>query len=339
MTAQSVPMNSRQRSAILLISSGTVLWIGMPVLVALTGHKMPPIVFTAIWKLCAVGFLLTIIAAVYRDVARNHAVRAATFRAMKTPAFVVVACAEADVLLFMWAATTGSTAVASVLFETWPMWLIAFSGWLFRGEHRYARFKRSMLPPALGVLVGACLVGVSHTGTDGAVLDARSVAVAAMGAAAAAVFAVKMALTVRLGTVIGRESLAAGAGADVNRVEASAALFVSAMSSVPLVVIGLLWIDEIHAVPPLALTAVCLGGIVINGGTRLCFRLANVLTSNLDINFIPALAPVGSVAALLLLGLADGANVMLLVTGTVLVVAGNIWLRLPDVHSRMRRAR
>ena len=153
------------------------------------------------------------------------------------------------------------------------------------------------------------------------------------GAGAAAVAAAKLAWMIRLGAHVAAD-LREMAAAETERVEVVAVLLLASVSGLPVAAIALAKHDEMMSTSPTVLLFVVVGGVVISGGSRACSRIANVSARNLDVNFLYALAPAGSVVLLLCLGLAGEVDGTQLVFGTVLVVAGNGWLRVAELQQR-----
>ena len=318
----------------LFIGVGTALWIGMPVIVALS--PLSPLLLAALWQLAAAALVSAVLGFSYRDLALDARVRAAMWRGMHTPLFATIVLAEADFILFLWAAERSTPAVAAVLFEAWPLVVIAMGAWLFRIEHRYVGLRWATAPGAIAVLGGATAVVLSYEPLDHSLQKAALATV--LGVSAAILGGTKLVCTVRLAANIAadaRGSIDVGATA---RVEMAAALLLSAVSCVPLVGIALMKHDELRSASPEVLVLVLAFGAVLGGGARSCLRIGAVLTSNLDVTFLPSIAPAGSAALLLWLGLAGTVDGALLVAGAALVAAGNGWLRLTEFR-RARRLR
>ena len=320
---------ARTNRAALLIGGGTVLWIGMPVVVALS--PLSPLLFAALWQLTSAAFLLGVLGVWYRDLMFDVRVRGAVLRGMRTRLFAGIVCTETDLILFLWASDRATPAVAAVLFEVWPLVLIAMGTWLFRAEQRYLKLQWSVVPGVAAVLCGAAAVVLSYEPLDASLQGA--VLAVLFGAGAATVFAAKLAWTVRLGAQVAAD-LREMVGADSERVEIVAVLLLAAASGLPLVVLAVVKHDELMSTAPTVLLLVAVAGVAINGGSRVGLRIGNVLTRNLDVNFLSALAPAGSVALLLWLGLAGEVDGTRLVFGTVLVAAGNGWLRVAELQQR-----
>ena len=202
MTLTAGPRTAPGYQAPLFIAGGTALWIGMPVMVALS--SLSPLLLAALWQLAAAAVVSVVVGWWYRDLRANASVRAAMLHGMRTPLFAAIAISETDFILFLLAAERSTPAVASVMFEAWPLVAIAIGAWLFRAERRYSTLQWSAAPGILAVLGGVAAVIYSYEPLAPSIENVALSAV--LGTGAAIMGGVKLVCTVRLAANIAADA-------------------------------------------------------------------------------------------------------------------------------------
>ena len=132
-----------------------------PVVVAFASD-VSPFLFNAAWRLGLV-LGLSVVIAWRRAVFSTPGVRGVVLRRLRSPAIVAAVVSNFDYALFVLSTMVIDISVATVIFETWPMWMILTLAWIYRKEERY---RRNVVLTVLMVglcLVGLCLVTISQS--------------------------------------------------------------------------------------------------------------------------------------------------------------------------------
>ena len=142
-------------------------------LIAVLGYSLTPLVvafagddspfwFNAGWRL---GLVLGLLAVMvwYREVFSIAAVRALVWRRLRSFAIVAAVVSNFDYAMFVLSTSLIDVPVATVIFETWPLWMILTLAWIYRKEGRYRRTIRLTGMMVCLCLFGLCLVTISQT--------------------------------------------------------------------------------------------------------------------------------------------------------------------------------
>ena len=144
-------------------------------LIAVFGYSLTPLViafasdgnpflFNAGWRLGLVLGLSAVIAW-HWGVFRIPAVRSLILLRLRSFAIVAAVVSNFDYAMFVLSTKFIDIAVATVIFETWPMWMIIVLAWIYRKEGRYRRtIKLTGLMVCL-CIVGLCFVTISQSET------------------------------------------------------------------------------------------------------------------------------------------------------------------------------
>ena len=123
----------------LFFMAGAVLGYSLTPLVVVLAGGDSPFLFNAGWRLGLVIGFMTFAWAKYRDVLRIPSVTSDIRNALKSPAILATAISNFDYALFVLATMVIHVTAATVIFETWPLWMILMLALAYRGEDRYQK--------------------------------------------------------------------------------------------------------------------------------------------------------------------------------------------------------
>ena len=289
----------RNRTAMGLMLGYALSMSFVPLFVAY-GAKDSPFIFNAAYAVGSVAGFALILLSSFRGMAFSgdawKAIRSRTFSALT----LWWVAASFGMPLYAWSAQLIEIAVATALYETWPIFLVVFTGWLFRVEARYRKITAKTLS-MFGIALGGIIsVIASQAGGYGAFVSADAgggAANLAAGVALAlgAVFLVALdACGFRWSADLASE-LSRRHDEPRDRLElfgVVAGTIIQTSVSLPAIASIGVWRNE-----PLSADAMiygALGGSLLGAGGSVLWRKANLIASDLGINavgyFTPALA-------------------------------------------------
>lgn len=245
------------------------------------------------------------------------------------PIILLIIAGSVDYALFAWSTRLLDIAVATILFETWPLFVIFIGAWIFRSDPRFRKVTSATFFLALVSLAGLIFAIASQTGQISNLnvsfywrsFGGVAVVIAAALAWAVATFGIKW----------GAE-LASDLSKQTSRTEqahrslelccAVIALFLtSTLSSVMGAAIGTFTNEDI-LLESLALALV--GGIFLHATASIAWRKANLATDNLGINAIALSRLVLSLIWLFVFSQAEVTRWDYLVIGAAAIITANL---------------
>ena len=316
----------RNRAAVALMIAATAGYSLVPLVIAMAGGAESPFLLNAGLTLgLCIGYLPAVWHG-YAELVRDRRVRAAIARRIPSWPILFMVVNNFEFAFFAWSAKYVDIAVTAILFETWPVLLIALTLWLYRNDDRYRRGGFSMwLLVGVG-FAGFAFVVLSQSGTalsaqsggSGALAAGVGLAVLASGVTSLSAFGFKW------GT-----DLAADIGTRTTRRGWSPELFGAIVASlaantvvIPANLLAGHALGEEMAAATFAIAVAT--GTVCHGGATLCWRNANLITSNLGVNAIGYATPVLSLAWLFVFSQAAVARIDYLVIGMIGIVTANL---------------
>ncbi len=247
-------------------------------------------------------------------------------------AFFLMVVNNFEFALYSWSARFVDISVTAILFETWPIVLVFLIGWLYRDEvaggfrFRALSFEQFIL--LLLGFVGFVFVVLCQYGRAEGLGSIRAVglvvgltlAIAASGVTSLSAFGF------RWGTDLSSDLRSRGISEkDSRSLDLLGVVVVSILANVLVVpanfAVGIftgeemLWSGFLIGL---------LGGAVCSGVSTLCWRKANLMTSNPGVNALAYGTPVFSLLLLISFGLSEVARVDYLVMGTIAIVVANL---------------
>ena len=321
---------SRNRSAFFYMLGGVVAWSFAPLVIDFSGGSVNPFLFNLIWKGSTAAGVLAFLLIRYRSLISQTAVRGLLLRRTYSWSFLLMAVGNLDVLLFIWSIEFIDVAVATIMFELWPLILIIFTLVLFRSSGRFADTTIAIILPLIMAFVGLVFVTLSQGVWSASSIADSNIHALAIGMVLASLAAVcsggLVALTLRWGAefrVMLEHSETDVEGSE--EAELFGALFIRLVTLAPLLpvhaVIGVGVGDSITSQAVLAGVA---GGLIIGAPPAILFRKANLLTTNLGINSIGYATPVFALVWLFLFSRVGVVHPDHLVIGAVAIIAANL---------------
>ncbi len=301
----------------------------IPLVVAWGDGAEKPLLFNAGWRFGVVIGCLLFLPIGNGALLRNRIVWQMIWRRIFGWAMLFVIIGSFQFALFTYSTRFIDIAIAAVLLETWPIFLIVFTGRLFKKENRFrATSATTFLLVALG-FVGFILVIASQTANPGELLHLDSGPIFALGIVlamlAAAASVIEAAFNFRWGVSLSRElSTAAGLteGSSLDLFCVIAAFTIASVVSTPIHIAGGLIGGEAITGKDLAIAVV--GGGVVQAIASILYRTAILNTNNLGINALGYTVPIFSLLWLAIFSRISVARVDYLLIGAAAIVAANV---------------
>ena len=264
-------------------------------------------------------------------------------RRLRSFAIVAAVVSNFDYAMFVLSTSLIDVPVATVIFETWPLWMILTLAWIYRKEGRYRRTIRLTGMMVCLCLFGLCLVTISQTEAVFDLVNGQAPGRLLLGSALAlsgALVGSLAAFSFKWGTDL------AGELADILKLEEPKVgyqsldllcLVLAYGLSSSVSVLASLFIGTVSREPVsfnLELLAI-IGGMATYAPATIAWRMGNLRSTNLGINAMVYGTPVLSLAWFYLLS-TDGvlsrfrldafniARVDYLVVGVVAIVMANL---------------
>ena len=326
------------RSALLCMLVSVVASSAAPLLVSVLGASHFPFLFTAGMQAGGLFGCLLFLLACHRSLLCDPRVRGALLGSVlrldrRAIWFLLGTVSGLDYALFAWSSRHVDVAVTTVLFETWPLFLVFLMALLYRGVGRY-RTPTPALVLLLLVGFGGCglVVSSQHGGLDG-FFGSAGVNHLALGAGLALLAALVTSLSAylfrwasALSGVLAPYRVVSGGGVSLELFGMAVGMVVSDVFSISMnAVIGFAAGESLSFVPVMV---GFLGGILIYSLGSLAWRAANLLTSNLGVNALGYAAPLLALGLLWVFSRADVARLDYLVVGAIVLIAVNLLLQL-----------
>lgn len=126
-----------------------------PLVVAFAGGNSP-FLFNVGWRLGLLAGFGVFGALAFRSVWGSANVRRRLLRGLRSRAIVAAVVSNNDYALFVLAAMYVHIAVATVIFETWPLWMVLMLAFAYRKMGRYRRNVGITV-----AMIGLCMVGLA----------------------------------------------------------------------------------------------------------------------------------------------------------------------------------
>ena len=150
--------------AILLMLVSVLVYSLAPLAVSWSGVSERPFLFSTLLQAGGMLGYILLLGFAYRPLVVNRKVWSLVVRRLLRWPMLAGSASGFDYALFVWSTRFVDVGVATVLFEVWPLLLVAATGWWFRSEGRFGRITLKMGLLLAGGLVGSALVVVSQGG-------------------------------------------------------------------------------------------------------------------------------------------------------------------------------
>ena len=310
----------------MLIAALSISFI--PVLIALADGSRSPFLFNAGWRLgVALGCLFFLLAFYWRLLC-NRAILSLVMKRTASWAILLAIVGNCEYVFFTWSGQFVDISVTTVLYEIWPLLLIALTAWLYRHEGRYGKVSFGTFVLVIPALIGITLVAMSQIGRFADVFgysaDIWSTMLGVLLALVAALLAPLMAFGFKWSSDLG-SMLSINTGIPKYTIEmfcAIVAFFISSSgASVVNVTVGVV---RGEAISIQTLIIAIAGGAFANAIAGIAWRKANFTTNRLDVNAIAYSAPILSLLWLFIFIGIDIAIPSYLVIGAIAIVTSNL---------------
>ena len=162
---------SRNQMAVGLMLGYVVLQSLVPLFVAF-GAGDSPFIFSASWRVgLSIGHAL-ILLIVFRGMIFSGEVWKAVGSRALSLAMILWVVASLNLGLYAWSTQFIDVSITAALFETWPIFLVILTGWLFRLEARYRKITAKTVFFFSVAVLGMASVIASQAGGIGAFVSA-----------------------------------------------------------------------------------------------------------------------------------------------------------------------
>ncbi len=300
----------------------------IPLLVANGSGSNNPFLFGAGMGLGSTIGQALFLAAFFRESLFGRTVLSIIFRRLLTWTMLFVIVTQLDYGLFALSTRFIDVSVAAILFETWPIFLIMLTAFLFRGANRYRKITPDVVLLLVIGFLGFWFVASSQTGGFGNWGDSRVastligifVVVLAIAATSLAAFAFRWGVDlVRL--------LPEEVTRDKNPDLVEICCIITATCIGNFIgggIKGLIGLASGESISTEAIAIAVLCGVFGHALGNVAWRTANVMTNNLGINAISYGTPIFSLFWLFLFAEVDISRVDYLIIGTAAIISANL---------------
>ena len=238
-----------------------------------------------------------------------------------------------DYAVFSWSLKYIDVSVASVLYETWPLWMILLISAIFKKDNRYENIGSSVWVFLLMGFIGLVFVILSQNDDLTTLTDIPSLFSLLFGAFLALTASIMAAMvggcSIRWGATVMYDIPDYKHEETDKDLTAFFVLIAILLSNIPGIIIGItmgVWggHNEIVEANNMIIAAI-LGFFILTTGI-ISFRMANLITTKLEINAMSYATPIFALVYLAILGYINVPHVDWLIIGTIGVVAANILL-------------
>ena len=304
----------------------------IPLVIDIGGGAQSPFLFNTAWRLGVVAGCLCFLGIGHWSLLFDRQIAALSWRRIFSWTMLFAVFGNFQFAIFTWSTRFIDIALAAVLLETWPIFLILLTGWLFKVDNRFRRPDYTVY-----ILVAMGFVGfvfaVASQSTSLMTLwsvNNLSILTVAIGAVlavfAAWAGALEAAFNFRWGSSLSQELVILGRLEKVNpRVDLFSVVFAFAIASTISTPIhaaaGLLTGESITL--GVFMTAVGIGGFV-QAMSSISYRASILRTDNLGINAMGYAIPILSLFWLALFSLVNVDRVDYLIIGAAAIIIANL---------------
>ena len=320
---------SRNQTAAGLMLGYVVLQSLVPLFVAF-GAGESPFIFSAAWRIGGLmGCALILRMLFHKMLFSGEVWKVVGARALRF-AMILWVVASLNLVLYAWSTQFVDVSVAAALYETWPIFLVIFTGWLFRLEARYRKITQKTIFPFVFALIGIASVIVSQAGGFGSFFSADTgwinlaigvaLAFGAVGLSTLSAFGFRWAADLASELSESPDNREPGKGR-LELFSTAVGLTICNLTSLPFIAsVGFMLNEPISSD---ALIWGATGGVLVAAVGMTLWRMANLIASNLGINVMGYLAPALALGWLFAFSRVGDIDFWPLVIGVVLIIGAN----------------
>ena len=323
----SINADGQNKVAMAYMLLAVLLFSTLPIAFTLGGANNAPFLFVAVVCLFVavsnVGYLLCVYSSrINRD----------TFKQIRRnfihPALLWTTLAQIDYVIFAFALSYVNQAVAAVLIETSPIFMIIFMALLFKKEQRYEKITVEKWFLFAVAFIGVAFVVLSQNETVDTTIQFSTyseVGGILLIIIASLLGAVGVPATQRWGLAVSNV-----VGDDKRKDEVFFAIIAStigrALSGICFIILGLLLGENIQSIGGFGVSIAIVYGLFGLGLATVFLRIANIKTTNLSINAVGYAIPAVALIWLAFASLINVPHVDWLIIGVAAIIAANLLL-------------
>ena len=328
MVAESIQRTDRNTAGTGFMLTAVASYSLIPLLVANGSGSNNPFLFGAGMGLGSTIGQALFLAAFFRESLFDRTVLSIIFRRLLTWTMLFVIVTQLDYGLFALSTRFVDVSIAAILFETWPIFLIILTAFLFRGANRYRKITPDVVLLLVIGFLGFWFVASSQTGGFGNWSDSRVastligifIVVLAIATTSLAAFAFRWGVDlVRLLP----DEVTRGKNPDL--VEICCIITATCIGNfIGGGIKGFIGLASGESISAEAIAIAVLCGVFGHALGNVAWRTANVMTNNLGINAISYATPIFSLFWLFLFSEVDISRVDYLIIGTAAIICANL---------------
>ena len=316
-------------TACMLIS--VLLWALIPVFMHVGEGDATPFMFHAAFSLFALIGTFFVLLAFYPLELRNGKNWKIIVEKCKTQSFMHVILCNFNYIILCWSLKYINVSIASVLFETWPLWFVLFANNAFKNKNHYQKINGFNCVCLLMGFMGVVFVILSQSQINGIGRDGAGWVLAILGCLSALISGCMGALVISNSIKLGRDA----SDEIINNtphfkkdLSIFFTLITMSIAAVPSIVIagaaGLVWEKEAVEIDNMLIAAIL--GVFIVTFARLFLYAANLMTDKLQINAISYTTPLWTMTYLAILDEISTLKIDWLTMGVLGIITANIIL-------------
>ena len=319
--------NNNNRAAAYYMLVAIISYSLAPLVMDLNNGSETPFMFNAGWKIGGLLFCLSYLVTAHSSLLFNKKIIKHVWHQAFSVLMLIAIISGFDYSLFAWSTRFVDTSVAAILYETWPMITILIIARLFKHEQRYQKITGTRFVFLVLGFVGIAFVIASETGGFHKLhieLKPTLVFGVMLAASAALVTALAGALfkwSTDLKQTLTDSGIKYPADSLVLFCIVAGTIICYLPATLISTIAGHVRGEEI-TLPMMAVNVA--GGVLINGFGIVCWRKANLMTSNLGINAMAYFVPVLTLLWLWLFSSIDLVAPDYLIIGLTAIVAANL---------------
>ena len=299
-----------------------------------------PFIFTMWWRLSALAGCALFLLTIFRKTLFKKDVCGAVGRRLLSFALLCWLASFFDNTLYAWSTQYVDVSVTAALYETWPVFFVVLTGWLFKSDERYRKITARTIFPFLFALLGIAFVIASQAGGFSVFLPANdgdwgNLAKGAGLALGAVVLATCASCGFRWTADVASDlsRLPSCRSQSKDRLELFSAVAGSTVCNA--IHSSTVWLSNFAlnepALPTNALLWSAAGGVSVGAAGIILWRMANHITANLEVNALSYATPALALAWLFAFNQAGDVHVAYLLVGIGVIIAANAGISLETI--------
>lgn len=300
----------------------------VPLLIHLSGGSQYPLTVNAVLSAGLVAANVPYLLIFHRKTVAHPSYRNAVWTMATSPLIAVMVLTNFELAAYALATRFVDISIAAVLYESWPLILVIYTAWLYRGQHRYQALRTGTIGLMLAGATATALVVTSQHGTLAGLDQSQGVhLLAGVGLGlASAILSSGAAASLKWGTILAQRLADQKAPAG-NRTatEVMGGCTASLLANAVIIPLNLgLGLATGEHMPVRNLLMATAGAALCHGVPTVLWRYGNYMTTNLALNALSYASPAIGIGVLFAAGAVAVKRPDLLIAGTAAIIAVNI---------------